>query len=232
MGSSSIVLEANNITKYYKEGLDNTLKILENSSFSIKKNEVVAFVGVSGCGKSTLLQICGLLDSQNFGEIIINNIDTTKLNDREKTNIRKNNIGFIYQMHYLFSEFSVVENVMLPLLIDSKESKKKIREKAVQLLEELGLEDRINFVPNQLSGGEKQRVAIARALITNPDIILADEPTGNLDPENSIKIMEILYNIVKKRNSSLFMVTHNIALTQYSDRILTIKDLKVQEISK
>lgn len=219
------ILEAKNITKVFKEG-SNLLKILEDSSFSIEKGKSIALVGQSGCGKSTLLQICGLLDNFDSGDIIINDKSTKNLNDDEKTRIRKENIGFVYQMHHLFPEFTAVENVMLPLII-RKEKKKEIRSKAEEMLVSLGLGDRLDYSPSKLSGGEKQRVAIARALITNPNLVLADEPTGNLDDKNSQKIMDVLLKKLDELGSSLLMVTHNIEIAKNLDKIMTLENHKV-----
>lgn len=226
MESSTVVLEAKNISKIYKEGSNNDLVILEDSSFFINRGEVVSFVGPSGSGKSTLLQICGLLDKPTSGDVIINGISTFSLSDNKITELRKFNLGFVYQSHHLFPEFTAVENVMIPLLIRGIK-KNEAFEKASELLQELGLGNRILHKPSALSGGEKQRVAIARALITNSSIILADEPTGNLDKENSFKILDILVKSVKIHNSSLLIVTHDLDLTKYSDQIITIKDRKI-----
>jgi lipoprotein-releasing system ATP-binding protein len=227
---TNVVIEAKNVTKIFKEESNNTIKIVEDSSFSIKKGELVAFVGPSGCGKSTLLQICGLLDGVTKGDILINNTSTYRLKEHEKTTIRRNNIGFVYQMHHLFPEFTALENVMLPQMIVNKESKKNIENKAKKLLMELGLENRIKHIPAELSGGERQRVAIARALINNPSIVLADEPTGNLDAENSEKTINILLNSLKKIGASLLMVTHDMNIAKKSDRIITIRDRKIETI--
>ena len=193
---------------------------------SVFNQESVAFVGPSGCGKTTLLQICGLLDDATSGNIYINSQKINDLTDIEKTNIRKNNIGFVFQFHHLLPEFSVLENVMLPALIN-KSNKKETKTKAINILNDLGLFSKINNRPYQLSGGEKQRVAIARAIINNPSIILADEPTGNLDPENSEIVFNLLLKVVKTYNSSLLMVSHNMELAKKLDRIITIKDKKI-----
>ncbi len=176
------ILEAKNIKKFFNEG-SNLLKILEDSSFKINKGKTMALVGPSGCGKSTLLQLCGLLDNVSEGDILINGISTKNLSEKKRTQIRKDNIGFVYQMHHLFSEFTALENVIIPLLI-KKENKQKAKQKAEELLIDLGLKERLKHMPSELSGGEKQRVAIARALANDPDIIIADEPTGNLDKTN------------------------------------------------
>ena len=225
VNSSFEILKLENINKTYKQS-EGFLEVIKNSSLSILNQETVAFVGPSGCGKTTLLQICGLLDNPTSGNVFINNQNISKLNDIEKTNIRKNSIGFIFQFHHLLPEFSVLENVMLPALID-KNNKKLIREKATEILNELGLLAKINGKPYQLSGGEKQRVAIARAIINNPSIILADEPTGNLDPENAEIVFNLLLKTVKTHHSSLLMVTHNMELAKNLDRIITIKDKEI-----
>ena len=225
MGISNIILEANNISKSFKEG-SNKVDILLDSSFSISKGEMVSFIGPSGCGKTTLLQICGLLDYPSSGNLYINNINTTNLKDKEKTIIRRNNIGFVYQMHNLFPEFSAIENVLLPAIIN----KKKLKKEAEYLLDKLGLFDKRNNMPSELSGGEKQRVAIARALINKPSLILADEPTGNLDDKNSFNVMDLFLSLVKEFNISLFMVSHNKDLSKLCNRILTVKDKKIVEL--
>lgn len=221
MGISSIILEAKNIKKVYNEG-NNKLVVIDNSSFTINKGELVSFVGASGSGKSTLLQICGLLDNATSGDIIINGISTKNLSNKKLTEIRKYNIGFVYQSHNLFSEFTALENVMIPLMI--RKNEKNIKDRATLLLSSLGLEKRINHKPSELSGGEKQRVAIARALITEPNLILADEPTGNLDKDNSLRTLEVLVKTVTEHKASLLMVTHDWNMTKFSDKIMTIED--------
>ena len=223
------ILRLENITKIYNQK-EESLKIIEDSSFSINENELVSFIGPSGCGKTTFLQICGLLDEPTFGKIYFNNKDISKYTDKEKTEIRKKNIGFIFQFHHLFQEFSVIENVILPGLIN-KGNKKILMEKAENILTNLSLKDKIKNYPSQLSGGEKQRVAIARAIINNPSIILADEPTGNLDPENSELVFDLLLKVVKEYKSSLLMVTHNMNLAKRFNKIITIKDKKIIEVN-
>lgn len=230
MGTSRIesnfeVLRLENISKIYKQN-EESLEVIKDSSLSVFNQESVAFIGPSGCGKTTLLQICGLLDDATSGNIYINSQKINDLTDIEKTNIRKNSIGFVFQFHHLLPEFSVLENVMLPALIN-KSNKKETKAKAINILNDLGLFSKINNRPYQLSGGEKQRVAIARAIINNPSIILADEPTGNLDPENSEIVFNLLLKVVKNYNSSLLMVSHNMELAKKLDRIITIRDKKI-----
>lgn len=230
MGTSRIesnfeVLRLENISKIYKQN-EESLEVIKDSSLSVFNQESVAFIGPSGCGKTTLLQICGLLDDATSGNIYINSQKINDLTDIEKTNIRKNNIGFVFQFHHLLPEFSVLENVMLPALIN-KSNKKETKAKAINILNDLGLFSKINNRPYQLSGGEKQRVAIARAIINNPSIILADEPTGNLDPENSEIVFNLLLKVVKNYNSSLLMVSHNMELAKKLDRVITIRDKKI-----
>lgn len=227
MGASSLVLEAKNITKIYKKYKNQSLLIFKESSFEISRGEVVSIVGASGCGKTTLLQVCGLLDDVDSGQITINSAVSSNLFEKEKTKIRRKYIGFVYQMHYLFTEFSVLENVMLPLLVNNTKDKKTAKESAINLLVELGLYDKINSMPSELSGGEKQRVAIARAIIHKPPLILADEPTGNLDNKNSEKVIDILLKMIGKFGLSLLMATHDLSIARKADRILTLKDKKI-----
>ena len=226
LNSNFEILKLEYINKKYKQN-EGFLEIIKDSSLTVLNKEKVAFVGPSGCGKTTLLQICGLLDTPTTGNIYINSQKISNLSDIEKTNIRKNNIGFVFQFHHLLPEFSVLENVMLPALVNLKSNKKVITEKATDILNNLGLISKINSRPYQLSGGEKQRVAIARAIINNPSIILADEPTGNLDPENSEIVFDLLLQTVKNYNSSLLMVTHIVELAKRLDKIITIEDRKI-----
>ncbi|MDR1499063.1 MAG: ABC transporter ATP-binding protein [Rickettsiales bacterium] len=225
-----VILEGRNVVKVFREGLNSEVRILGDSSFCIRGGELVSFVGPSGCGKSTVLQMCGLLDSPTAGDIVVNGISTNRIGDSGKTIIRKNSIGFIYQMHHLFPEFTALENVMLPSLVLNKESKKDIAKKAEKLLWELGLGDRANHIPAELSGGERQRVAIARAIINNPSIVLADEPTGNLDAENSEKIINVLTTTLRKINASLLMVTHDLNVAKRADRVITLRDHKIVDL--
>lgn len=228
MNTEDKILILENISKSYKQN-EGSLEVIKDSSLFVRNKETVAFVGPSGSGKTTLLQICGLLDTPTSGDIYINNQNIKNLSDIQKTIIRRDNIGFVFQFHHLLPEFSVLENVILPGLVKNTEKKKNIKEKAKAILDDLGLSSKIKSRPYQLSGGERQRVAIARAIINNPLIILADEPTGNLDPENADIVFNLLLKIVHNYNSSLLMVTHNVDLAKQLDRTITIKDKKIVE---
>jgi lipoprotein-releasing system ATP-binding protein len=216
------ILRLQNISKNFKQDGD-FLEIIKESSFTINSSESVAFVGCSGSGKTTLLQICGLLDKQTSGNLFINGKNVKNLTEEQRVELRRNNLGFVFQFHHLLPEFSVLENVMIPFLVKTK-NKKIAKERSMEILDELGLITKINLKPYKLSGGEKQRVAIARALINEPSLILADEPTGNLDPENANNVFNMLLKIVKNHNSSLLMVTHNLEMAKRLDRIITIKN--------
>jgi lipoprotein-releasing system ATP-binding protein len=213
------ILQLDNICKTYNQaGTD--LVILNEASLELKAGEIVALIGPSGSGKSTLLQIAGLLDQPSSGEILVSNIPCSKLNDNERTLIRREHIGFIYQFHYLLQEFSVLENVMIPQAISGKTN----AQAAKDLLQKLGLDHRLNFLPSEISGGEQQRVAIARALIRKPKLLLADEPTGNLDQHTAEQVTDILIAAVKEYNLSALIVTHNLELAARMDRVVRLED--------
>lgn len=201
---------------------DQKIEVLKGVFLEIKKGELVALIGPSGSGKTTILQIAGLLDSSTSGKVLINEIDASKADDKMRTEIRKNHIGFVYQFHHLLPEFSAIENVALPLLIKGK-NKNESFAAAQKILEEVGLFDRLNHKPAELSGGQQQRVAIARAVVTKPSLILADEPTGNLDSEFSEKIFTLLQSLVKTYQIGCLVVTHNLELTKKTDRVVSIK---------
>ncbi len=215
------ILQIKNVSKSFLQANQNT-EVLKNINLEVNSSEVIALTGPSGSGKTTLLQITGLLDSPSSGTIIINNKDVSIIGDSERTEIRKAQIGFIYQFHHLIAEFSAIENVAIPLLINGK-NKNYAFEQAREILKEVELEDKLNYKPYQLSGGQQQRVAIARAIINKPSLILADEPTGNLDFELSEKIFEILYNLTKKYQIACLIVTHNQEISKKTDRIIKIK---------
>lgn len=199
------ILKLENVTKIYKTKVEE-IKILNNINFEINESDLISIQGKSGSGKTTLLNILGLLDSDFNGNIYI---DDKNIKSLSKTEIRAKNIGFVFQFHYLLPEFTALENVMLPGLENKENSRVEIKNRAIELLELVGLKDRLHHYPNELSGGEKQRVAIARALINNPKIILADEPTGNLDEHNSKNINELFLKINKEKKQSIVIVTHS-----------------------
>ena len=216
------VLNLLNVEKNFFQA-DQKIEVLKGLNLEIKKGELVALIGPSGSGKTTLLQIAGLLDSSTSGQVIINGIDASKSDDKARTEIRKNHIGFVYQFHHLLPEFSAIENVALPLLIQKK-SRKEAFALAEKILQEVDLSNRLNHKPAELSGGQQQRVAIARAAVTKPSLILADEPTGNLDSELSEKIFTLLKNLVKSHEIGCLVVTHNMELAKKADRIVGIRD--------
>lgn len=214
------------LSKSFSQG-KNKLNILNNVNLSIESGDNIALVGPSGCGKSTFLQIIGLLDKADSGSINYLSNDYAKISDKKRTLFRRKHIGFIYQFHYLLPEFSAEENTMLPLIINGI-SPKKAKIASQKLLTSLGLSDRLQHKPNSLSGGEQQRIAIARALIHQPTILLADEPTGNLDPENANNVFELFFNEIKKRNQTTIVVTHNIELAKKFNKVITIKNGQIE----
>jgi lipoprotein-releasing system ATP-binding protein len=215
------MLTATNIHKYYDQ-----LWVLKGVDLTIQQGEIASIVGPSGSGKSTLLHILGTLDHPSQGEIRINGERINFLNDKQVANFRNQHIGFVFQFHHLLPEFTAVENVCIPGWMAGRR-KKDVAERAVHLLETLGLGNRVDNKPNALSGGEQQRVAVARALINNPKIIFADEPTGNLDSANARELHQLFFDLRKQFNQTFLIVTHNEELAQMSDRILHMKDGKI-----
>ncbi|MFZ8864872.1 MAG: ABC transporter ATP-binding protein [Rickettsiales bacterium] len=224
----SNIIEISALSKIFVEG-SNKLKILKNINLNVKKGEDISIVGPSGCGKTTLLQIMGLLDQQTDGEFKFLGQNIASANDKIKTNLRLKNIGFIYQFHHLMPEFTALENVIMPLLINKVKLKDAL-EQGKEILAELGLAKQFNKRPSKLSGGEKQRVAIARGMIHKPDILLADEPTGNLDPVNAHKIFELFLKQVIKNQQTTIIVTHNLELAKKLSKTITIADGKIAKI--
>jgi len=201
----------------------NNLEVLKGINLEISKSEIVTIMGASGAGKTTLLQIIGTLDKADKGEIIFNNYKLSGFNDKKISQFRNKHIGFVFQFHHLLPEFNTLENVCLPAYI-AKMPKKQAIERAHELLKYLNMSDRISHKPNQLSGGEQQRVAVARALINSPDIILADEPSGNLDSKNASELHSLFFKLREKFNQTFLIVTHNNELANMSDRIVKMKD--------
>lgn len=219
------IIELRNIFKRYS--LKDSF-VLENVSLFVKESEVIALLGPSGSGKSTLLHIAGLIDSPTEGKIVFENKAIEKLSDDEKTFLRLHKIGFVYQYHHLLQEFSALENVMLPMLIAGRK-KKEAQKKAEHLLEMLGLQDKIEMFPSELSGGQKQRVAIARAMINDPVLLLADEPTGNLDPETAQSVFNDMLKIMESNHMSAIVATHNYDIAKKMHRQCSIEDGKLIE---
>ncbi len=223
--SKSPTLELKKIVKTYKQG-SQTLRVLREVDLDIEAGEIVALVGPSGSGKSTLLQIAGLLDRPTEGDIYLNGQNCSKLNDMLRTSLRSDYLGFVYQYHNLLADFDATENVMLPQLIAGVKTK-QAKERAQWLLKRLGLEKRLTHRPAELSGGEQQRVAIARALANAPKLLLADEPTGNLDPKTSEIVFTELLSIVKETGLSALIATHNLDLAERMDRKVKLENGKL-----
>lgn len=212
------MIHAKDIKKTY----DN-LTVLKGVDLEIKKGEIVSIVGKSGAGKSTLLHILGTLDRQDSGILTINGKDISQLPEKELSAFRNQHIGFVFQFHHLLPEFNALENVCIPAYIQKKSEKEAVA-RATQLLSDLGLKDRLHHKPSQLSGGEQQRVAVARAMMNNPAVILADEPSGNLDTETSQRLHELFFDLRDKHQQTFIIVTHNTELAKMSDRTLVMKD--------
>ncbi len=216
------MIKAENIHKYYGE-----LEVLKGVDLHIKKSEIVAIVGPSGAGKTTLLQILGTLDKPSSSDALsINNTDIKSLNDKALSKFRNRHIGFIFQFHQLLPEFTALENVCIPGFIANR-SRKIVEKEATEILDFLGLSDRLQHKPNELSGGEQQRVAVARALINRPDVIFADEPSGNLDTVSSRQLHELFFTLREQFDQTFVIVTHNQELAEMADRKLEMKDGKI-----
>ena len=218
------LLKLKKVNLKYKTGKDN-INVLNNINLTTKKNETISIVGASGSGKTSLIMLIGGLERATSGKIFFQDQEITKLNEDEVSEIRKKSIGIIFQSFYLIPNYTAVENVALTLELNKFKNPER---NAKELLERFGLKHRFNNLPSQLSGGEQQRVAIARAIAMKPELILADEPTGNLDTENSSMISKILFNYVKEEGSSLIIVTHDIKLANKAKRKIKIKDGKIK----
>ena len=226
MKTEKRILLANNIQKNYY--LDNaTVEVLKGIDLEIYEGEIVAVTGLSGVGKSTLLHILGVLDRPTKGRLFIDDKDIFQYDDRKLANYRNKTVGFIFQFHHLLPEFSALENVMLPGLI-AREDKNDVLIRAEKLLKEVGLANRLNHRPNELSGGEQQRVAVARALINSPQLILADEPSGNLDRQSANALHELFWDLNKRMNQTMVIVTHNVELADDANRVIELFDGRVK----
>ena len=212
------MIKANNIYKSF-----GNVEVLKGVDLTVNKGEVACIIGASGAGKSTLLQIIGTLEKADKGQIFIDNQDINKLNSKNLAAFRNKKIGFVFQFHHLLPEFTALENICIPAYIAGI-SKKDATEKAMQLLDYLNLTDRKDHKPSMLSGGEQQRIAVARALINNPAIILADEPSGNLDSQSAKELHELFFNLRNKTGQTFIIVTHNPQLAEMADRTFTMKD--------
>ena len=219
---NNMIIKLEDVDKFYME-TGNKLHILKKLNLEVKRGEFVSILGKSGSGKSTLLNIMGLLDKIDGGKIWIDDKEVSSLNETERNNIKNHFLGFVFQFHYLMSEFTALENVMIPALLNNFKNKAEIEKEAKELLEIVGLAERMKHKPNQLSGGEKHRVAIARAMINKPKLILADEPTGNLDEDTGEMIFSLFRKINKERNQSIVVVTHARDLSQVTDRQIYLK---------
>ncbi|MDR1522683.1 MAG: ABC transporter ATP-binding protein [Endomicrobium sp.] len=213
-------IQIKNLNKDYIQEKGPTLKVLKDINLNISSGEKVALIGPSGAGKSTLIHIVGLMDSPTSGKVFINDIDCSLMDDNDLCDMRRKNIGFIFQFHYLLPDFTVLENILIPVWKDKVNKEKR----ALEILDQVGLTSKVNCLPNELSGGQQQRTALARALINNPKIIFADEPTGNLDRTIGVEIENLLFDFSKNSQATLVLVTHNQELACRTDRVINIID--------
>ena len=220
---SNVVLEAKNITKTFTDGKTD-VAVLKGLSLQVEAGQFISIVGSSGSGKSTLLHVLGGLDRPSKGEVFLNGQRFDTLSETVRGDLRNQHLGFVYQFHHLLPEFSALENVAMPLMLRKSSEYSEVKKKAEYLLERVGLSHRLTHKPGELSGGERQRVALARALVTNPKVMLADEPTGNLDRHTAMSIFELLNDLRQEFNMAMLIVTHDEQLAQSADKILHMQD--------
>ncbi|ALE02258.1 ABC transporter ATP-binding protein [Candidatus Pseudothioglobus singularis] len=224
----SNIIECRSLCFSYYEG-ENKTTVLDNLNFEVKPGEKVAIIGQSGCGKSTLLNLIAGLDKSSTGDVLINNSNIAKLNEKDRTELRSKNLGFVYQFHHLLNDFSSLYNVSLPLLIKGIDKRKAVK-LAEDILKKVGLEKRLKHKPSQLSGGERQRVAIARAMISEPACLLADEPTGNLDANNAKDVLDLIVELNDSKRTALLIVTHDLSIANMMDRKLELSNQRLIEV--
>ncbi|MEM9739469.1 MAG: ABC transporter ATP-binding protein [Pseudomonadota bacterium] len=226
---TSPVLDLRSIERTYKTG-EGALQVLRGANLSLATGELVGLVGPSGSGKSTLLHTAGLLERPDAGDVLLDGEDCLAINDTERTQRRREKLGFVYQFHHLLPEFNAIDNVAMPLMVDGVK-RSAARETASRLLSDLGLADRETHQPGQLSGGEQQRVAIARALVNDPRLVIADEPTGNLDPATTDRVFAALVAKAREEGAAVLVATHNMGLTAFMDRVVTVEDGLIKDVS-
>jgi len=224
----SNIIECRSLCFSYSEG-ENKTTVLDNLNFEVKPGEKVAIIGQLGCGKSTLLNLIAGLDKSSTGDVLINNSNIAKLNEKDRTELRSKNLGFVYQFHHLLNDFSSLYNVSLPLLIKGIDKRKAVK-LAEDILKKVGLEKRLKHKPSQLSGGERQRVAIARAMISEPACLLADEPTGNLDANNAKDVLDLIVELNDSKRTALLIVTHDLSIANMMDRKLELSNQRLIEV--
>ena len=223
----SNIIECRSVSFSYNEG-NNQTSVLKNLNFEIKSGETTAIIGQSGCGKSTLLNLMAGLDTPTDGDVLIANTNISKISEKDRTELRAKNLGFVYQFHHLLNDFSSLYNVALPLLIMGVDKSGALL-KSKKILTKVGLENRLNHKPSELSGGERQRVAIARAMITEPTCLLADEPTGNLDAANAKDVLELIIELNTDKTTALLIVTHDLSIANKMSRKLTLTNGEINE---
>ncbi|MDG2395253.1 lipoprotein-releasing ABC transporter ATP-binding protein LolD [Candidatus Thioglobus sp.] len=216
------IIKCRKISYHYNDGTNNN-QIINNLDLVVQPAESIAILGQSGCGKSTLLNLLGGMDKPTQGQIVINKTDLNGLSESQMTELRADNLGFVYQFHHLLKDFNALKNVMMPLLIQG-ESQAQAQTKALEILTTVGLDHRLNHLPSELSGGERQRIAIARALVTKPNCLLADEPTGNLDNKNAIEVLNLMIELNQAHDSALIIVTHDEKIAKKMQRVLVLEN--------